>query len=74
MATLLLRELPDELHRKLKVRAAQNRRSMGKEALILLEMGLASDQQEFGDLPQPFAGNFLINDEWLAQAKDEGRA
>ena len=66
MAALLLRELPDELHRKLKARAAQNRRSMVKEALILLEKGLASDQGEFSDAPQPFAGNFLICDEWLA--------
>lgn len=74
MAALLLRELPDELHRKLKARAMQNRRSMVKEAIILLEKGLASDQVEFSDMPQPFEGKFLISDGWLAQAKNEGRA
>jgi hypothetical protein len=74
MSTLLLLNVPDTLHRKLKARAAQNRRRMEKEALILLEMGLASDQQEFSELPHPFTGNFLINDEWLAQTRDEGRA
>jgi hypothetical protein len=73
MPALLLPNVPDALHRKLKTRAAQNRRSMVKEAIILLEKGLAPDRGEFSDLPQPFVGNFLISDEWLAQAKDEGR-
>ena len=50
MPALLLRNVPAELHRKLKARATQNRRSMAQEALILLEKGLASNQEEFSDL------------------------
>ena len=74
MAALLLRDLPTDLHRKLKRRAAQNRRSMAKEALLLLEMALATDQEQAPMLPKPFQGNFAITDEWLDQARNAGRA
>jgi plasmid stability protein len=37
MAGLLIKELPKDLHRKLKVRAAANRRSLSDEAITILE-------------------------------------
>ncbi len=68
MAGLLLRDLPDILHRKLKARAIQNRRSMAKEVIIILEKALTEDEEEDTQmLPTPFTGNFAINDEWLGQ-------
>lgn len=40
MPGLLIRDLPDRLHRKLKERAAAHRRSMNQEALEILEAAL----------------------------------
>jgi plasmid stability protein len=41
MAGLLIKDVPTELHRKLKARAAANRRSLSGEALTILESALA---------------------------------
>ncbi|HEX8407916.1 MAG TPA: Arc family DNA-binding protein [Thermoanaerobaculia bacterium] len=40
MAGLLIKELPREIHRKLKARAAANRRSLSSEATVILEAAL----------------------------------
>jgi len=74
MTSLLIRDLPEQVHRKLRARAKQNRRSLAKEALILLETVLASKEENKIELPQPFEGHFLLTEEWLDQAKREGRA
>jgi plasmid stability protein len=41
MATLVIKNLPDHLHVKLKLQAQRHRRSLTKEALTLLEQGIA---------------------------------
>ena len=40
MAGLLIKELPNHLHTRLKARAALHRRSMSREALVILEQAL----------------------------------
>lgn len=40
MAGLLIKEVPKDLHRKLKARAAANRRSLSSEVLTILESAL----------------------------------
>jgi plasmid stability protein len=40
MAGLLIKELPKELHRRLKARAVANRRSLSSEAITILESAL----------------------------------
>ena len=40
MAGLLIKDVPKDLHRKLKARAAANRRSLSGEALTILESAL----------------------------------
>lgn len=40
MAGLLIKDVPAHLHRKLKARAAANRRSLSGEALTILEAAL----------------------------------
>ena len=40
MPGLLIREVSPKLHKKLKARAAAHRRSLGREALVLLEQAL----------------------------------
>jgi len=40
MASLMIRDIPVELHDRLKERAKANRRSLNKEALVILETAL----------------------------------
>ncbi len=49
MATLTIRNLPDEVRDKLRVRAAENGRSMEAEARDLLERKLAGDPPDLDD-------------------------
>lgn len=42
MASLMIRDLPSDLHSRLKERAKANRRSLGKEALVILEEALGA--------------------------------
>lgn len=74
MTNLLIRQIPDELHAKLKQSARANRRSMNQEIIILLEQSLAEDRSRPLPAPQPLHGSFPIDDEWLLRAREEGRA
>lgn len=40
MAAIVLKDVPDRLHRRLKERAERNRRSMAQEALTILEQAM----------------------------------
>lgn len=40
MPAVLIRDVPEEMHKKLKAQAAANRRSLSREALVLLERAL----------------------------------
>lgn len=74
MTDLLIRQIPEGLHSKLKKRAQANRRSMNQEILILLEESLVGKIAASPPLPQPFVGAFPIDDGWLYRAREEGRA
>lgn len=74
MTDLLIRQIPDHLHAKLKQSARANRRSMNQEILLLLERSLGEEKSPSPSLPQPLNGAFLIDDAWLQRARDEGRA
>ena len=76
MPGLLIKNLPPELHRKLKESAARHHRSMTKEALYLLERGLSTET--FNDVhqvepPVPIKLDFRPNDGWVYAAIREGR-
>lgn len=43
MATLTLKNLPDDLHRRLKERAARHRRSLNSEVLAALEASVRAE-------------------------------
>jgi plasmid stability protein len=54
MTGLLIKDIPPELHRKLKDAAARSHRSMTRQALVLLEQALsAPSQNTAGLLPDP---------------------
>jgi hypothetical protein len=77
MAALLIKEIPADLHRKLKDVASRHRRSMAKEALVLLEEALEGAQPSAHargrTLPRPFKGRFPLTDEFVNRARREGR-
>jgi len=43
MSTLYVRNFPDELYRKVRERAARDRRSIGGEVIVLLEEALKTE-------------------------------
>ena len=73
MPGILIKDVPPEIHRKLKERAAKNRRSMTKEALSILEFVLLEEEFPKRALPEPIKTKFLLTDEWLDAAKRWGR-
>jgi hypothetical protein len=74
MSALLIRNLPPEVHERLRVLAQRNRRSLSEEAAHLLEEAIAARMPLAAQPPTPFAGTFPLSDEWLEKAKTEGRA
>lgn len=76
MASLLVKDLPEALHERLRERARAHRRSLGKEVLVLLEEGLR-------DRAGPMAlaevdalrvrGNRPLTQDVLDRARTEGR-
>jgi hypothetical protein len=71
MPALLIKDVPPELHAKLKREAERNHRSMNRQALVLLEQAMHLSAPP--DLPPPARGKFLLTDKWLKAAKREGR-
>jgi plasmid stability protein len=71
MPSLVIKNLPPEIHRRLKAEAARNHRSMTKQAIAELESGplRIKPVQEF----KPYGIDLKINDKWLNAAKRWGR-
>jgi plasmid stability protein len=81
MATVTLKNVPDDLVRLLKEEAKQNRRSLNQEALARLESSLGAPRRS-GDetvkalrrLHKRLAGLPSLTDAFLNRAKTEGRS
>ncbi len=73
MPGFVIKDLPNDLHRRLKAQAARHRRSMTQEALALLEQALVARAAPAKAAP-PFRGRFALTDKFLDQAKRKGRA
>ena len=72
MPGFVIKELPDELHRKLKEQAARHHRSMTKEVLAVLEHALGKEAPA-AKAPPPFRGRFALTGKFLDKARREGR-
>lgn len=72
MPALVIKNLPADLHRRLKEEAKDHHRSMTQQAIFLLEKGLVSTQP----IPpsKAYKGNFPLTEKFLQAAKREGRA
>jgi plasmid stability protein len=79
VATLTLKNIPDALHRQLKERAVQNRRSLNSEAIHCLEQALATtltDPEAYLARIRPLrqkTTRLPLTEERLHAAKAEGR-
>jgi plasmid stability protein len=75
MSTLVVKNLPDELHERLRERAQRNHRSVTKEAIMLLEQGiLAPAARRPIKLPPPIKlKGGPVTTEWIEAAIAEGR-
>lgn len=82
MATLTLKNVPDDLHRRLKARAEQNHRSLNREAIRCLEESVADGAPPAAD--EAFARADALRDRlalegvWMTAAEvqaaiEEGR-
>jgi len=74
MSTLVIKNLPEDLHARLKEQAERNRRSVTMEAVTLLERGLAPTRRapRLGP-PLKLAGGPLEPGElasWIAQGRE----
>jgi plasmid stability protein len=72
MASLLIKDLPAELHDQLKESARRNRRSMNRQTIVLLEKALEDEAPV--KLPSAAKGRFPITDPFLQKAKRAGRS
>jgi hypothetical protein len=74
MSALLIRNLPPDVHCRLKQLAQRNRRSLSEEASSLLVQALTAQAHNLYEMPVPFQGTFPLTDDWLERAMLEGRA
>lgn len=70
MAALVIKNIPEGLHQRLKEEARRHRRSMTQEALIILEDSLNIIPIEF---PDPVRGTSQLTQELIEAAIREGR-
>ena len=73
MVGLVIKKLPDHLHRRLKDQAQRNHRSMTKEVVALLEEALESTGIRELPPPYPIADSVEVTDQFINEAKREGR-
>ena len=79
MANITIRNVPDDLHERLKERAAQNRRSLNAEILHALEQTVQvvrEDPAAYLDRIRPLrekTTKLRLTDELLRKARDQGR-
>lgn len=81
MATLTIKNLPDEIYAALSKTAKRNRRSINNEAVVRLEKALADEDRDIDTTLERIRHNreklrdegVWLTDEFLKLAKNEGR-
>lgn len=70
MATLVIKNCPNDLHDRLKELAHASKSSMSRLATELLAKSI--QRTHIPELPKPVHGKFLITREWLEKAVNKG--
>lgn len=71
MSSLLIKDVPREVHEWLKREAERNRRSMTQQAIVVFEERMRRFQPV--RFPTPLRTRTLLTTEFIDQAKREGR-
>ena len=76
MPTLVIKDLPAQLHRRLKEEAQKAHRSMTREAIYLLEAGLNEAHSDVAvhELPAPYEGKKPLTGKLIQKWKRQGMA
>ena len=71
MPALVIKDLPAEIHQRLKDDAIYHHRSMTQQAIVILQQGL----HRVNPIPaiKAYKGSFLLTDDFINSAKREGR-
>ncbi len=72
MSNMLLKNIPEDVKKKLKEQADLNHRSVNKEAIFRLEKSLVSGAG-ISSLPPPFKAKIRFSSDWVTKAKKWGR-
>ena len=70
VAAILIKDVPPELHERLREAAARDHRSLNKEVIALLEAALS---ERPASLPPPIKPAFPLTQDWLDQVRAHGR-
>lgn len=79
MSTLVVKNLPDQLHQRLKTQAQQHHRSITKEAIALIEQGLLAPRVTTSQVNAPPLPPLVrlpggpLTTEWIESAIADGR-
>jgi plasmid stability protein len=79
MATLTIKNIPDELYEQLKASAAVNRRSINNEVLILIERAVRSSRPSSREIAaqarelRKLTAHHHLTEEKLEEWKNQGR-
>lgn len=78
MATMTIKNIPDELYEELKQRAAANRRSINNEVIILIERAVKYQVQDPNEVLERVRVlreklDIYVTEDEITAAKNEGR-
>lgn len=79
MTTITVKNIPDDLYHRLKTLAETNRRSLNSEIIFCIEQAVASRKIDPEAMlvnvrrVRQLTSHYLISDEILNQAKNQGR-
>jgi antitoxin FitA len=79
VATITIKNIPDELYVRLKAHAKANRRSINSEIILCIERAVRNQQLDVDEMLasarilREKTRGYAISDDELEQAKDEGR-
>ena len=71
MSALILRNIPEVLHQRLRVEAENHHRSMNREAIAILEKEFFKTRPIF--FPTPVKGKKSVSPEWVVQTIRKAR-
>jgi plasmid stability protein len=78
MATMTIKNIPDELYEELKQRAAANRRSVNNEVIVLIERAVQYQVQDPNEVLERVRVlreklDIYVTEDEISAAKNEGR-